>query len=58
VLVPILDDMAAAMFRANTRNAIVLEKSCVRGGTIHATDTSDPSEYDRQLRGEMGYDAS
>ena len=55
-LVPFLGDLADALFRANTRNAVVLEgylrekgKRNLRasGAPLPAADPSDPSEYDR-----------
>ena len=57
-LVPFLGDIADALFRANTRNAVVLEKYLrqkgaaalkAQGQAIPAIDPSDPDEYDRQM---------
>jgi hypothetical protein len=57
-LVPVLGDFADALFRANTRNAVILEKHLrkkgvaalkAQGHTVPAIDPSDPDEYDRQL---------
>jgi len=62
-LVPFLGDLADAVFRANTRNAVVLEKHLrAKGakalkaqGLAHPTvDPSDPDEYDRMLTEERG----
>jgi len=63
-LVPFLGDIADALFRANTRNAVVLEKHLRRKGAkalkaqghseAGAVDPTDPEEYDRQLRQELG----
>jgi hypothetical protein len=62
-LVPVLGDIADAMFRANTLNAIILEehlresgakKLRAQNGLIPASDPSDPDEYDWQLRVENG----
>lgn len=55
-LVPILGDVADAVFRANTRNAALLEahlrekgKKNLRasGAPVPTVDPSDPNEYDR-----------
>jgi len=57
-LVPFLGDIADALFRANTRNAVVLEKYLREKGAKalkaqgqgqgnHAIDPSDPNEFDR-----------
>jgi hypothetical protein len=57
-LVPFLGDIADALFRANTRNAVVLEKYLrqkgaaalkAQGQAVPAIDPSDPDEYDRQM---------
>jgi hypothetical protein len=62
-LVPFLGDIADAVFRANTRNAVVLEKYLRRKGAaalkaqgqaLPAIDPSDPDEYDRQMIEEHG----
>lgn len=62
-LVPILGDVADALFRANTRNAVVLEKYLrekgakalkAQGNTQPRIDPSDPAEFDRQLMEENG----
>lgn len=62
-LVPIIGDIGDAVFRANTRNAVVLEKYLREKGAKtlkaqgHATpvvDPSDPDEYDRMMREEHG----
>ncbi|PSS12992.1 hypothetical protein M430DRAFT_89735, partial [Amorphotheca resinae ATCC 22711] len=62
-LCPLVGDIADALFRANTRNAVVLEKHLRQKGAKalkaqgHSTppvDPSDPNEYDRQLREEHG----
>jgi Domain of unknown function (DUF4112) len=59
-LVPFIGDVADAIFRANTRNAAVLEEYLREKGKknlrqsglpIPAVDPSDPAEFDR-LRGE------
>jgi len=56
-LVPFLGDVADALFRANTRNAVVLEEYLrkkgakalqVQGQRIPTIDPSDPDEFDRQ----------
>jgi len=56
-LVPFLGDIADAVFRANTKNAIVLEEHLREKGAknlkaqgLHAParDPSDPNEFDRQ----------
>ncbi|KAL6862067.1 hypothetical protein J3F83DRAFT_746627 [Trichoderma novae-zelandiae] len=58
-LVPFLGDLADAVFRANTRNAALLEKHLREKGKkelrksgqpIPAIDPSSPEEYDRILR--------
>jgi len=55
-LVPFLGDIADAVFRANTRNAVELEKFLrkkgaarmkAQGHQMPAIDPSDPDEYDR-----------
>ena len=62
-LVPFLGDLADALFRANTRNAVVLEKYLrqqgaknlkQQGQTQRLTDPTDPDEFDRHLREELG----
>ena len=59
-LVPVLGDLFAAAFQANTQNAIILESYLCDSGAkavrerrdiILASDPSDPDEYDWQLRG-------
>lgn len=63
-LVPFLGDLADAVFRANTRNAVELERYLrekgarnlkaqgqTAGGVI---DPSDPDEFDRQMIAEHG----
>lgn len=65
-LVPILGDLVDAMFRANTRNAAVLEdylrekgkKNMRKSGVpLPAVDPSDPVEFDRreEMRTSPGY---
>ena len=55
-LVPLLGDLADAVFRANTRNAVILERYLrekgkrnlrASGAPLPAADPSDPAEYDR-----------
>jgi len=62
-LVPILGDIADALFRANTRNAVVLEKYLrekgakalkAQGQSQHIVDPTDPEEFDRQMLLENG----
>ncbi|KAE9372302.1 hypothetical protein N431DRAFT_408445 [Stipitochalara longipes BDJ] len=62
-LVPFLGDIADALFRANTRNAVVLEKFLrakgeralkAQGQALPQIDPSDPDEFDRQMRAEHG----
>jgi hypothetical protein len=62
-LVPFLGDIADALFRANTRNAVVLEKFLrakgeralkAQGQPLPQIDPSDPDEFDRQMRAEHG----
>jgi len=62
-LIPFLGDIADALFRANTRNAVVLEKFLrakgakalkTQGISTPPDDPTDPAEYDRQLRAELG----
>lgn len=57
-LVPFLGDIADALFRANTRNAVILERHLrkkgaealkAQGRPVPAVDPSDPVEFDRQL---------
>lgn len=62
-LIPFLGDIADALFRANTRNAVVLEKFLrvkgeqnlkAQGHPLPQIDPSDPDEFDRQMRAEHG----
>lgn len=62
-LVPFLGDIADAVFRANTRNAVELEKHLrakgakamkAQGHTAPIVDPSDPEEFDRILVEERG----
>lgn len=62
-LVPFLGDIADALFRANTRNAVVLEKYLrvkgeralkAQGQSLPQIDPSDPEEFDRAMRAEHG----
>jgi len=62
-LVPFLGDIADALFRANTRNAVLLENHLrkkgaaalkAQGQSTPALDPSDPAEFDRQLNAELG----
>jgi len=62
-LVPFLGDLADALFRANTRNAVVLEKYLrekgakalkAQGRPAPSLDPSDPDEFDRILIEENG----
>src|SRR5438874_2066012 len=62
-LVPLIGDVADALFRANTRNAVVLEKYLrekgaktlkAQGHAPPALDPTDPDEYDQQMREELG----
>ena len=62
-LVPFLGDLADALFRANTRNAVVLEKYLRakgekalkdQGQPLPQVDPSDPDEFDHQMRLENG----
>lgn len=62
-LVPFIGDIADAVFRANTRNAVELEKYLrekgaknlkAHGQTSPVLDPTDPDEYDRQERDEAG----
>jgi len=62
-LVPFLGDLADAVFKANTRNAVELEKYLrkkgaanlkAQGQAVAVIDPSDPHEYDRQLVAERG----
>ncbi|OBT61354.1 hypothetical protein VE03_09313 [Pseudogymnoascus sp. 23342-1-I1] len=57
-LVPFLGDLADAVFRANTKNAAVLEKHLrtkgqarlkAQGAVLPAVDPSDPDEFDRMM---------
>lgn len=58
-LVPFAGDLADAMFKANTRNALLLEKHlrekgkkelCKSGQPLPAIDPSSPEEFDRMWR--------
>ena len=60
-LVPFIGDLADAMFRANTRNAMVLEDYLRERGRMNlkqsgvalpTVDPSNPDEFDRYQRGE------
>ena len=62
-LIPAIGDVADALFRANTRNAVVLEKYLrekgaavlkAQGQALPAIDPSDPDEYDRQMNEQHG----
>lgn len=62
-LVPFLGDIADALFRANTKNAVVLENHLREKGLRnlkaagHSTPPIDPTDanlFDQQLREEMG----
>ncbi|KAI9743864.1 MAG: hypothetical protein M1818_002598 [Claussenomyces sp. TS43310] len=62
-LVPFLGDIADAVFRANTRNAVLLEKHLrakgakalkAQGEAVPTIDPSHPDEYDRLMREEHG----
>lgn len=62
-LVPFLGDIADALFRANTRNAVELEKFLREKGlrnikaSGHSTppiDPTDPNVFDEQIREELG----
>ncbi len=62
-LVPFLGDVADALFRANTRNAVELEKFLrakgaknlrMSGVPLPAIDPSDPEHFDAQVRHEDG----
>jgi len=62
-LIPFLGDVADAVFRANTKNAVILEKYLRQKGAkalkdqgrpAPAIDPSDPDEFDRVLREENG----
>lgn len=63
-LVPFIGDLADAVFRANTRNAVELEKYLREKGAKNlkaqgqsaatVVDPSDPDEYDRIMRAENG----
>ena len=62
-LLPIVGDVVDAVFRANTRNAAVLEKYLrqkgaaalkARGQPVPAIDPSDPDEYDKQMTEQHG----
>lgn len=62
-LVPILGDVVDALFRANTRNAVELEKFLrqkgakalkAQGQRTPPLDPTDPDEFDRHTRDELG----
>ncbi|KAF8854661.1 hypothetical protein BDZ45DRAFT_676763 [Acephala macrosclerotiorum] len=62
-LVPFLGDIADALFRANTRNAVELEKFLrekgakalkAQGQRTPPLDPTDPDEFDRQIQEEHG----
>lgn len=62
-LVPFLGDIADALFRANTRNAVVLEKYLrekgiknlkAQGQSTPPIDPTDPNVFDQQMREELG----
>jgi len=62
-LIPLLGDVADALFRANTKNAVVLEQYLrekgakalkAQGRPAPAIDPSDPDEFDRILIEENG----
>jgi hypothetical protein len=62
-LVPFLGDIADALFRANTRNAVELEKYLRKKGAQNleaagqrkpSIDPSDPEEFDRQMTEQHG----
>jgi Domain of unknown function (DUF4112) len=62
-LVPFIGDLADAAFRANTRNAVELEKYLrqkgaaaikAQGRSVPEIDPSDPDEFDRHMREEYG----
>jgi hypothetical protein len=62
-LVPFLGDVADALFRANTRNAVVLEKYLrdkgaknlkAQGQSPPAIDPTDPEEYDKHMNAQYG----
>jgi hypothetical protein len=62
-IVPFIGDLLDAMYRANTRNAVELEKYLRRKGAaaikaqgrpVPAIDPSDPDEFDRHMREEYG----
>ncbi|KAJ2906754.1 hypothetical protein MKZ38_010745 [Zalerion maritima] len=66
-IVPVVGDLADAVFRANTRNAAILEgflrekgKKNIRasGAPMPAIDPSDPDEFDRIEVGGAGYTSS
>lgn len=57
-LIPFVGDMADAVFKANTRNAIVLEKHLrkkgadalkAQGQSHNISDPSDPAEFDQNI---------
>jgi len=62
-LIPFLGDIADAVFRANTKNAVILEKYLrekgakalkAQGRPMPAIDPSDPDAYDQQLVSDNG----
>lgn len=62
-LVPFLGDIADALFRANTKNAALLEahlrkkgaaKLKAQGSTAPTVDPSDPDEFDRMMNSKHG----
>lgn len=62
-LVPFIGDLADAMFRANTKNAAILEKHLrakgqanikARGAALPAVDPSDPDEFDHIMTSTHG----
>jgi len=60
-LVPLVGDLVDALFRANTKNAVILEaylreqgeKTLKAQGQVVGHDPTDPDEYDRMLAGQM-----
>jgi len=62
-LVPFIGDLADAVFRANTRNAVVLEKHLrdkgakalkAHGQRVPSIDATDPGLFDAQVEEELG----
>lgn len=62
-LLPIIGDIADALYRANTKNAAVLEKHLrqkgaaaikAQGQIMPAIDPSDPEEYDKHMTEQHG----